>query len=44
MNRDLSSEDIGFLVIDDTVNLKDLRTKSMEGLDFYYSHVKGKAC
>lgn len=44
MDRDLSSEDIGFLVIDDTVNLKDLRTKSMEGLDFHYSHVKGKAC
>lgn len=44
MKNDLSSEDTGFLVIDDTVNLKDVGTKSMEGLDFHYSHVKGKAC
>jgi len=36
--------EIGFLVIDDTTNLKDVRTKAMEGLDFHYSHTEGKIC
>lgn len=35
---------IGFLVIDDTTNIKDIRTKNMEGLDFHYSHSEGKNC
>ena len=44
LNNELCSDDIGFLVIDDTVNRKDTRTKSMEALDFHYSHSLGKTC
>lgn len=44
MNNDLKPDDIGFLVIDDTVNRKNIRTKSMEALDFHYSHSLGRAC
>ena len=44
LNNELCSDDIGFLVIDDTVNRKNIRTKSMEALDFHYSHSLGKPC
>lgn len=44
LNNELCSDDIGFLVIDDTVNRKDTRAKSMEALDFHYSHSLGKPC
>ena len=44
LNNELESNDIGFIVIDDTVNQKNIRTKSMEALDFHYSHSLGRAC
>ena len=44
LEHNIKPDEIGFLVIDDTSNLKDVRTKCMEGLDFYYSHIKGTIC
>ncbi|MFU0800658.1 MAG: transposase [Xylanivirga thermophila] len=35
---------VGFLVIDDTVNIKNIETRVMKGLDFHYSHSQGKTC
>jgi len=35
---------VGFLVIDDTVNIKNIETKAMQGLDYHYSHSEGKTC
>ena len=34
-------DDIGFLIIDDTLSKKDTSTKSIEGLDFHNSHTDG---
>jgi len=34
----------GFVVIDDTVNIKNNKTKAMEGLDYHYSHAQSKTC
>ena len=44
INHNLGPDEIGFLVIDDTVNQKKIKNKSMEMLDFHYSHSLGKAC
>lgn len=35
---------VGFLVIDDTVNIKNIKTKAMQGLDYHHSHIEGKIC
>lgn len=43
LNNDLKPDYIGFLVMDDAINEKNIRTKSMEALDFHYSHSLGKA-
>jgi len=44
LERSIRPGEIDFLVIDDTTNLKDTRTKVMEGLDFHYSYSEGKIC
>lgn len=44
LEHNIQPNETGFLVIDDTTNLKDVRTKEMEGLDFHYSHTEGKIC
>jgi len=44
LEHNIRPGEVGFLVIDDTTNLKDIRTKHMEGLDFHYSHTEGKIC
>ncbi|MDK2800131.1 MAG: hypothetical protein PWP27_1949 [Clostridiales bacterium] len=44
LEHQLQPNTVGFLVIDDTVNLKDIRTQSMECLDFHHSHIEGKTC
>jgi hypothetical protein len=34
-------DDVGFLIIDDTLSKKDISTKHIEGLDFHNSHADG---
>jgi hypothetical protein len=38
-----SKATVGFLIIDDTACKKDSTTKSIERLDFHYSHLEGKS-
>jgi SRSO17 transposase len=44
LDHNIQPGQVGFLVIDDTVNLKNIKTQTMGGLDFHYSHTEGKTC
>lgn len=41
LEHNVKPDTVGFFVIDDTTNLKDKRSKCIEGLGYHYSHTEG---
>jgi len=40
--KNVNQDDVGFLIVDDSLSKKDKSTKKIEGLDYHHSHSDGK--
>lgn len=42
VKKNVNQDDVGFLIVDDSLSKKDNSTKKIEGLDYHHSHSDGK--